>query len=110
MTLSPLLGFGQTISVKQVTDLTITKGDFVVYFNLDSSTVNITESNISRVVDSKYRFKTIYYKGWKQTNFYFGTETIIYYELDNGNTGFSYYHSTWKDLNSQIESNEGDLP
>lgn len=104
-----LNGFSQTILVKQVTDLVVEKEDFIVYFNLDSSTVNITESNINRVVDAKYSFKTIFFKGWRQTTFYFEGEILIYYELDNGLTGFSYYHPNWKDLNNNFETILGEL-
>lgn len=99
-----------TISVQQITTKTIEKGDFVIYFDLDKSLITITEGNIQRVNDKKYTFTTTFYPNYRQTNFYFGNESFVFYEFDNGTEAFVYYHPDWIDLKGKTESIEGELP
>jgi len=81
-----------TISVQQIPTKTIEKGDFVIHFDLDKSLITITEGNIQRVNNKKYTFTTTFYSNYRQTNFYFGDESFVFYEFDNGTESFIYYH------------------
>ena len=105
-----LNGFSQTISVEQITTKTIKKDAFVIYFDLDNSLVTITEGNIQRISDKKYTFTTTFYPTYRQTNFYFNNEYFVFYEFDNGNESFIYYHPDWLDLENKTESIKGNLP
>lgn len=104
-----LNGFSQTIKVEKTTTLTIEKGNFYFEWDLDKSKIIITESNITRA-DCQYKFVTEYKKGYKQTYFYFGGETLVFYEFDNKDITVYYYHPTWKDLEHNIETILGNLP